>query len=94
MSEPTVLTVNDLYEIILTRQGTKMTYFFVQEGFLLTRTDDADTGEVLDDEGYSYFIFAREGFQSQHVSISVAPGEAESILDQIFELTGTYVCDF
>ena len=95
MSAPKVNVVNELYEITLVREGKKMTHFFLQDGFLLVRTDDVDADEFnVDEEGYSYSIFAREGFQSQHVSIPLEPSEAEDILEQIFELTGTYACDY
>jgi hypothetical protein len=95
MSAPKVLLTNELYEITLTRDGKDLIHFFLQDDFLLMRTDDVDTDDFnIDDQGYSYFIFAREGFQSQHVSISLQPSEAESILDQIYEITGSYACDY
>ena len=95
MSAPKVNVVNELYEITLLRGGKEMTHFFLQGDFLIRRTDDVDADDFnVDEEGYSYSIFAREGFQSQHVSIPLEPSEAEDILEQIFEMTGSYVCDY
>jgi len=92
---PKVLLTNNLYEITLVRRGKEVTYFFLQEDFLVRRTDDVDADDFnIDENGYTYYVFARENFQSQHMSISLQPYEAESILDQIFDLTGKYACDY
>ena len=95
MSVAKVTLKNEIYEITLTRQSKKVTHFFLKRDFLLMRTDDVDADDFnIDDQGYSHYIFAIETFQSQHSSISLEPSEAESILAQIFELTGSYVCDY
>ena len=95
MSDPKVVLTNNLYEITLVRRGRAVTHFFLQEDFRVMRTDDVDADDFnVDDEGYSYYIFARENFQSQHLSLVIQPDEADSILDQIFELTGKYACDY
>ncbi len=95
MSAPKVLLTNELYEITLVRRGKEVTHFFIQEDFLITRTDDVDADDFnIDEQGYTYYIFAREGFQSQHISVSIQPSEAESILEQIYEFTGSYASDY
>jgi hypothetical protein len=95
MSVAKVTLKNEIYEITLTRQSKKVSHFFLKRDFLLMRTDDVDADDFnVDEQGYSHYIFAIKAFQSQHTSTPIEPSEAESILDQIFELTGSYVCDY
>jgi hypothetical protein len=94
MSTPKVLLKNEIYQITLIRKGEEKTFHFYDYDFLIMRTDDVDTYDNIDDQGYAYYIFAIPMSQSDHISTPLQPSEAESILNQIFKLTGNYVCDY
>ena len=91
---PKVLLTNGLYEIYLMRNMKETRITFVSDDFRIVRTDDVENAVATDEEGYAYFIFARRLSESEHSTILLGPSEAESILEQIFELTGKHACDY
>ena len=82
MNDPHVDFEPDIYRITLNN-----IFVFNRNDFLIQRTDDHDDQDV-DENGYSYSILANG------TVLHLTPHEAESIVQQIFDFTGSYVCDY
>jgi hypothetical protein len=94
MSAPKVLIGTDVCHITLYRNNINKTLIFLNPNILIIRTtDDRDEEGYPDENGYYYFISATP-LGSSHSYIYLDAEEAQSIVEQIFEITGQNVCDF
>jgi hypothetical protein len=78
-----IVRVEQDYHITLTE-----TLVFPINDFLIMRTDEAEDQDNQDEDGYCYFIFSNGTY------LSITPEDAQSIVQQIFDYTGEYVCDY